>query len=133
VTNERFARLRDGAQKREDTIMNKQTMKRAIVIAIAGAVALGAVTTVSAAPVLSSMIAVNNAVPSSVIDVRYYRGHHYRHYGPGVALGAVGAAAAIAGAAAYGNGYYDNRNYYGGGPYYGSGGPYNGGGPYYRY
>jgi hypothetical protein len=114
-------------------IMNKQTMKHAVVIAIAGAVALGAVTTASAAPVLSSTIAVNNAVPSSVIDVRYYRGHHYRHYGPGVALGAVGAAAAIAGAAAYGNGYYDNRNYYGGGPYYGSGGPYDGGGPYYRY
>jgi len=118
-------------------IMNKETTKRAVVIAIAGAVALGAVTTVSAAPVLSSTIAVNNAVPSSVIDVRYYRGHHYRHYGPGVALGAVGAAAAIAGAAAYGNGYYGDRGYYGqgyygGGPYYGSGGPYYGGGPYYR-
>jgi hypothetical protein len=59
--------------------------------------------------------------------------HGYRnHYGPGVALGAVGAAAAIAGAATYGSGYYGNRNYYGGGPYYGNGGPYYGGGPYYR-
>jgi hypothetical protein len=114
-------------------IMNKQTMKRAVVIAIAGAVALGAVTTVSAAPLRSSTTALNNAAPSSVVDVRYYRHRHYRnHYGPGVALGAVGAAAAIAGAATYGNGYYGNRNYYGGGPYYGSGGPYYGGGPYYR-
>jgi hypothetical protein len=120
-------------------IMNKQTMKRAVVIAIAGAVALGAVTTVSAAPVLSSTTALNNAAPSSVIDVRYYRHRHYRnHYGPGVALGVLGAAAAIAGAATYGNGYYGNRgyygrNYYGRGPYYGSGSPYYGGGPYYRY
>jgi hypothetical protein len=120
-------------------IMNKQTMKRAVVIAIAGAVALGAVTTVSAAPVLSSTTALNNAVPSSVIDVRYYRHRHYRnHYGPGVALGVLGAAAAIAGAATYGNDYYGNRGYYergyyGGGPYYGSGGPYYGGGPHYRY
>jgi hypothetical protein len=110
-------------------IMNKQTMKRAVVIAIAGAVALGAVTTASAAPVLSSTIAVNNAAPSSVIDVRYYRGRHYRHYGPGVALGALAAVGAVAGAAAYGNGYYGDRGYYGRG-YYG-GGPYNGGGPYY--
>jgi hypothetical protein len=113
-------------------IMNKETMKRAVVIAIAGAVALGAVTTASAAPVLSSTIAVNNAVPSSVIDVRYYRHRHYRnYYGPGVALGALGAAAAVVGGVTYGNGYYGNRGYYGPG-YYG-GGPYYGDGPYYRY
>ncbi|HET7381178.1 MAG TPA: hypothetical protein VFJ59_01135, partial [Pseudolabrys sp.] len=60
--------------------MHKETMKRAVVIAIAGAVTLGAVTTASAAPVLSSTTAVNNAAPSSIIDVRYYRGRHYRHY-----------------------------------------------------
>lgn len=119
--------------------MNKETIKRAVVIAIAGAVALGAVTTASAAPVLSSTAAVNNEAPSSVIDVRYYRGRHYRHYyGPGVALGALAAAGAVAGAATYGNGYYGNRGYYGrgyygGGPYYGGGGPYYGGAPYYRY
>src|ERR1039457_3504642 len=86
-------RLRDGAQKREDMIMNKETMKRAVVIAIAGAVALGAVTTASAAPVLSSTTALNNAAPSSVINVRHYR--HYRHYGPGLGLGVLGAAAAV--------------------------------------
>jgi hypothetical protein len=82
--------------------------------------------------VLSSTTALNNAAPSSVIDVRYYRHRYYRnYYGPGIALGALGA---VAGAAAYGNGYYGNqgyygRGYYGGGPYYGSGGPYYGGGP----
>ncbi|HEX4989989.1 MAG TPA: hypothetical protein VFW91_14525 [Candidatus Binatia bacterium] len=117
--------------------MNKETMKRAVVIAIAGAVALGAMTSASAAPVLSSTTAVNNAAPSSVIDVRYYRGRHHRHYGPGVALGALAAAGAVAGAATYGHGYYGNRGYYGrgnygGGLYYG-GGPYYGSGPYYRY
>jgi hypothetical protein len=119
--------------------MTKTTVKRAVVIAIASAVGLGAITTLSAAPVLSSTTAVNNAAPSSVIDVRYYRGRYHRHYyrGPGVALGALAAAGAVAGAATYGNGYYGNRGYYGGGsygggPYYGSG-PYYGGGPYYRY
>jgi hypothetical protein len=107
-------------------IMRKETMKRAVVIAIAGAVALGAVTTASAAPVLSSSTALNNAGPSSIIDVRYYRHRHYRHYyGPGVAFGVLGAAAAVVGAATYGNGYYGNRGYYGRG--------YYGGGPYYRY
>lgn len=112
--------------------MNKQTMKRAVVSAIAGAVALGAVTTVSAAPVLSSTTALNNAAPSSLIDVRYYRHRHYRHhyygpgYGPGIAFGVLGAAAAVIGAATYGDGYYyGNRGYYG--PRY-----YDGG-PYYRY
>jgi hypothetical protein len=111
-------------------IMNQQTMKRTVVIAIAGAVALGAVTTVSAAPVLSSTTALNNAAPSSVIDVRYYRHGNYRNYGPGVALGALGAAAAIAGAATYGNGYYGNR-YYGNRGYYGRN--YYGRGPYFGY
>ncbi len=119
--------------------MTKRTVKRAVAIAIASAVGLGAITTVSAAPVQSSTTALNNAAPSSVIDVRYYRGRYHRHYygGPGVAFGALAAAGAVAGAATYGNGYYGNRGYYGrgyygGGPYYGSG-PYYGGGTYYRY
>jgi len=94
--------------------MNEQTMKRVVVTAIAGAVALGAVNTVSAAPMLSSTTALNHAAPSSIIDVRYYHHRHYRHhYGPGIALGALGAAAAIAGAATYGNSYYGNGGYYG--------------------
>jgi hypothetical protein len=116
--------------------MNQQTMKRTVVIAIAGAVALGTVSTASAAPVPSSTRAVSDAAPSSVIDVRYYRGYrgrYHRYYGPGIALGAL---AVVAGAAAYGNGYYGNRGYYGrgyygGGPYYYGGGPYYGGSPYY--
>jgi hypothetical protein len=117
-------------------IMNQQTIKRAVVIAIAGAVALGAVSTVSAAPVLSSTAALNNAAPSSVIDVRYYRHGNYRNYcGPGVAFGALGAAAAIAGAATYGNGYYGNRyygnRYYGNRGYYGR--DYYGSGPSFGY
>ncbi len=118
--------------------MTNTTVKRALVIAIAGAIGLGATVPGSAAPVLSSTTALNNAAPSSVIDVRYYRGRYHRHYyGPGVALGALAAAGAVAGAATYGNGYYGNRGYYGrgyygGGPYYG-GGSYYGGGPYYRY
>ena len=101
--------------------MNKQTVKRAVFVAIAGAVALGAATPSWAAPVLSSTSAVNNAVPSVVTDVRYYRGyrgyrgHHYHDNGAGVALGILGVAGAVAGAAAYG---YAPQEYYGGPRYY---------------
>ena len=106
--------------------MIKQTMKRAAFIAIAGAVALGAATPSWAAPVSSSMSAVENVAPSMVTNVRY-RGHQVRHYrangadGAAVAFGILGAAAAVAGAAAYGQqdyygapGYYrqDNPGYY---------------------
>jgi hypothetical protein len=133
VTNERFA-ARDGAQKPKDKIMSRQTMNRAVVIAITGAIALGATTASWAAPVLSNTRAVKESAPSVVVsDVRYYRGyrgyhayrgHYYRGNGPGVALGVLGVAGAVAGAAAYGNGYYGSpgyyrQGYYGGGPYYG--------------
>jgi len=102
--------------------MNKQTMMCAI--AIAGAVALGAATPLAAAPVLSSTAAINQAAPSSVIDVRNRghrnRGHrnyrHSRNNGPGIALGILGAAgAAIAGENGYyGPGYYAQEpSYYG--------------------
>lgn len=113
--------------------MKTKTMKRAAVVAIAGAVALGAATSSWAAPVSSSTRAVKETAPSVVSDVRYYRGyrgyhayrgHYYRGNGPGVALGVLGVAGAVAGAAAYGNGYYGGpgyyrQGYYGGGPYYG--------------
>jgi len=107
--------------------MNKQTMKRAVAIAIAGAVVLSAVTPSWAIPVLSSTTAVKEAAPSAVSDVRHYRGyrgHYYRNNGAGVALGILGVAGAVAGAAAYGHGYngdpgYYRQGYYGGGPYYG--------------
>jgi transposase len=114
--------------------MNQQTMKRAVVIAIAGAVALGAATPAWAAPVLSSTTAVKAGAPSATSDVRYYRGRHYRNNGAAIGLGILGVAGAVAGAAAYGAyghpGYY-RQDYYGGGPYYGGGGPYYGyrGGP----
>ena len=101
--------------------MIKQTMKRAALIAIAGAVALGAATPLWAAPVSSSMSAVENAAPSMVTDVRNrghrgHRGNRVRNHGvngAGVAFGILGAAAAVAGAAAYGQ-----QDYYGGPGYY---------------
>lgn len=109
--------------------MNKQMMKRAVVIAIGGAVALGVVTPSSAAPVLSNTTAVKEAAPSAITDVRYrgHRGRVYRSNGAGVALGILGAAGAVVGATAYGRGSYRNPGYqrgyydggYGGGPYYG--------------
>jgi hypothetical protein len=98
--------------------MNRQTVKRAVFVAIAGAVALGTVTPSWAAPVLSSTSAFNNAVPSVVTDVRYYRGHRSRHHhnnGAAVALGILGVAGAVAGAAAYG---YAPQQYYGEPGYY---------------
>ena len=115
--------------------MNRQSMKRAVVIAVAGAVALGAASPSWAAPVLSSTTAVKAAAPSAVSDVRY-RGHrrYYRNNGAGIALGILGVAGAVAGAAVYNNGYYGDRGYYrqgyyGGGPDYG----YGGGPNYYGY
>jgi hypothetical protein len=119
-----------GAQKRKDMIMNRQTMKRAAVVAIAGAVALGAGSPSWAAPVMSSTASVKQAAPSAVSDVRYIRGNrgrHYRNNGAGVALGVLGAVGAVAGAAAYGNHYgnrgYYREGYYGDGPSYGYRGP----------
>ncbi len=108
-------------------MMNKQTMKRAALIAIAGAVALGAATPSWAAPVPSSTRALENAAPSVVTDVRY-RGHRARNYrgnGAGVALGVLGlAAGVVAGAAAYGQqDYYGSPGYYGNPGYYGPGNP----------
>ena len=106
--------------------MNRPTMNRAIVIAVASAVALGAVSPSWAAPVLSSTTVVKETAPSAVSHVRYRgnRGHYYRNSGAGIALGVLGVVGAVAGAAAYGNGYgngyydepgYARQGYYGGG------------------
>jgi hypothetical protein len=116
--------------------MNKQTTKRAVAVAVVGAVMLGSVPPSGAAPV-SSMTILKQAAPSSgVIDVRYryYRGHRY--YGnPGAAiglgiLGAAAGAAALGAYGAYGPGYY-GPGYYAP-DYYGAPYPYRRG-YYYRY
>ena len=109
--------------------MNKQTMKRAVVITIASAAAFCAVTPSWAGPALSSTISLKEAAPSVVSDVRYYRGArgHYGNNGAGVALGVLGVAGAVAGATAYRHqqsGYYQQPGYYQQ-DYYGARGPAN--------
>jgi hypothetical protein len=122
-TNERFA-ARCGAQKREDMTMNNQTMKRALVIAISGTIALAAVTPSWSAPVLSSTTAVKAAAPSAVSDVRYrYRNRgYYRNNGAAVALGVLGVAGAVAARSDYRHNSYGYPGYY----QQGYGSPYNG-------
>jgi hypothetical protein len=94
--------------------MNKQTMKRAVVIAIAGAAAFGSVTPSWAGPALSSTTGLKEAAPAVVSDVRYYRGArgHYGNNGAGVALGVLGVAGAVAGATASRHGYSGAPGYY---------------------
>jgi hypothetical protein len=109
--------------------MNKHISKRAVAVAVVGAVMLGSVPHAGAAPVSSSMTLLKQAAPSSgVVDVRYrhYRGRGY-YGGPGAAigLGILGAAAGAAAYGAYGPGYYAPGYY--GAPY-----PYRRG-YYYRY
>ena len=112
-------------------MINQSIKKRAIALAIAGATALGAVTSAWSAPVLSSTAALKAAVPSDVSDVRY-RGRYRRGgNGAGVALGILGVVGAVAAANAYRNngyGYGYGNPYYGYGPGYGYGyGGYYGG------
>ena len=117
--------------------MNKQTTKRAVAVAVVGAVMLGSVPPSGAAPV-SSMTILKQAAPSSDVTGvryrRYYRGRGY--YGnPGAAiglgiLGAAAGAAALGAYGAYGPGYY-GPGYYAPG-YYGAPYPYRRG-YYYRY
>jgi hypothetical protein len=131
-TNERLA-ARCGAQEREDMTMNTQTIKRALVIAIAGTIGLAAVTPSWSAPVLSSTTAVKAAAPSAVSDVRYrYRNRGYsRNTGAAVAVGVLGVAGALAARSAYQHnsyGYpgYDQQGYAPGYYQRGYGGPYDG-------
>jgi hypothetical protein len=114
--------------------MTVQTIKRALVVAIAGATAFGAMTPAWSAPVMTSAASVAAAVPLQISDVRYYRGGNYRGYrnnnGAAIALGVLGVVGAVAAASAYRHNRYGyNRGY--GGPYgYGNQGyygrPYNG-------
>ena len=100
--------------------MYKQTIKRAVVGAIFGAVLLGAIFPSSAAPVSSSTTAFRQATPSDVTDVRYRRYYGRRYYNPGAAIG-LGILGAAVGAATIGSGY----GYYGPGyGYYGEPGYY---------
>jgi hypothetical protein len=111
--------------------MNKQITKCAVVIATAGALALGAVAPSWASPVSSSSAVVKESAPSAVSDVRYRgnSGRYYRNNDAGVGLSILGVASAVAGAAAYGqygNPGYSRQGYYGGGARYGYGrGPSN--------
>jgi hypothetical protein len=103
--------------------MNNQAMKRTLIIAIAGTIALGAATPSWANPVSSASTAVKEAAPSSVSDVRYrYRNRgYYRNDGAAVALGVLGVAGAVAAGSVY------RHNSYGPGYYQqGYGGPYEG-------
>jgi hypothetical protein len=94
--------------------MNTQTMKRALVIAIAGTIGLAAVTPSWSAPVLSSTTAVKAAAPSAVSDVRYrYRNRGYsRNTGAAVAVGVLGVAGALAARSAYQRNSYGYPGYY---------------------
>jgi uncharacterized membrane protein YeaQ/YmgE (transglycosylase-associated protein family) len=112
-----------------------QSLKRAVVIGIVGAMVLGETVPSFAAPVPSSTAIVKTTAPNMLDQVRSRRG---RAIGAGVALGVIGA---LAGAAAAQNqGYYYGPGYYGGpyGPgYYGPGyygsGYYGDPGYYYGY
>lgn len=116
--------------------MNKQMITLAVAGTIIGAVVVGSIPAVWAAPASSGMTAFKQATLSDVTDVRYYRrGYYGRRVYPGAAigLGVVGAAAA---AAAIGSGYYGpGYGYYG--PGYGYSGPgygyYGNPYPYRRY
>ncbi len=76
-------------------------------IALAGALAIGAAGTATAAPVVSSTAAVKAATPDSVSDVRW-RGGPGPFFG-GLALGLAGAAVVGAPYWGYPYGYYPYR------------------------
>lgn len=105
----------------------------ASVIALAGALALGATNSASAAPIGSNALALKEAAPSNVEDVRrrgrggWHRGHrgwrgHRGHRGwrgnhavAGLALGIIGAGVASHYWGHYPYGYYPHHRYH----YYG--------------
>ena len=105
---------------------------RALAAALVGALAIGAGYHASAAPVLSNTAAVKDALPSSTVDVRYYRrgGAFFGGLVIGGLLGAVISRPYYYGYPGYGYGYgygyaYPAYSY----PYY----PYAYGYPAYSY
>ena len=81
--------------------MSTRTLKQALAIGVAGAIAVGAASPSWAAPVSSNTVAVKQAATGDVIDVR----HRGRWVG-GLALGIIGTAALAAAADRYY--YYDD-------------------------
>jgi hypothetical protein len=86
---------RRGRSRREE-IMGTQTRKP-IAIGLAAAIALGSgiaswtPSSASAAPLASNQLAVKEAAPDDVIDVRRWRRHHSGAAFAGLALGVIGA------------------------------------------
>ena len=104
----------------------------ASVIALGGALALGATNPASAAPIGANALALKEAAPSNVVDVRKrrgrrghwgghrrwrghsgWRGHRRGHAIAGLALGIIGAGiASNYYGYPYGYGYYPRHRYY---------------------
>ncbi len=116
----------------------KRTLKCAVIGALVGVTALGAIAPAWSAPVMSSTTALKSATPSDVSDVRYRGGRrYYRNDGAAIALGVLGVVGAVAATQAYrrqnrgyGYGGYGNPGYYqqgyAYGPRYGYGPSYYG-------
>ena len=90
--------------------MNTQAARRASVIALAGAVALGTMTPTGAAATSSRSALVKAATLSAISNVRYRtdRGPLHHDKGAGVTPDMLGRTAAPTGDAAYGHGYDDD-------------------------
>lgn len=90
--------------------------EKAVVIGIAGAITLTALTPAWAVPVMSSTATVKAAMPDQITDVRYRRYH--RGYGGGAAF--AGLAFGLIGSAIAASQYRQSYGYYGQPYYYGS-------------
>ena len=95
--------------------MHNITKKTAVALGLAGVLALGGANAVQAASIPSQTVAVKNAAPNHIADVRWRGGWGW---GPGIGFGI--AAGALAGAAFASSGYW-------------YGGPYAYGYPAYSY
>ena len=91
--------------------MNNQTMKCALVGAIAGTIGLGAVTPSWSAPVSPTTTAVKAAAPSAVSDVGYRNRGYSRNAGAAAAVGVLGVVGALAAQSAYQHNSYGYAGY----------------------